>query len=118
MFPLASAGGRQLRRTNRLETKTGTTSRGAEGRILELGIAKEGEGEEFIRQTDGIGVAGWEGSTVIGTTDISENTGLDKSTVARINTGKERERDKKKTSHKTSPLNASTIHIYFYKSID
>lgn len=48
MFPFASAGGRQLRRTNRLETKTGTTSLGAEGRMLELGIAKE-EGEEAVR---------------------------------------------------------------------
>lgn len=48
MFPLASAGGRQLRRTKRLETKTGTTSLGAEGRILELGMAKERQ-EETIR---------------------------------------------------------------------
>lgn len=50
MFPFASAGGRQLRRMNRLETKTGTTSLGAEGRTLELGIAKE-EGEEAVRGT-------------------------------------------------------------------
>lgn len=48
MFPFASAGGRQLRRTNRLETNTGTTSLGAEGRILELGIAEE-KGEEIVR---------------------------------------------------------------------
>lgn len=54
MFPFASAGGRQLRRTNRLETKTGTTSLGAEGRTLELGIAKE-EGEEAVR---GVGATG------------------------------------------------------------
>lgn len=53
MFPFASAGGRQLRRTNRLETRTGTTSLGAEGRMLELGIAKE-EGEEAVR-----GVGTW-----------------------------------------------------------
>lgn len=48
MFPFASAGGRQLRRTNRLETNTGTTSLGAEGRTLELGIAREEE-EEAVR---------------------------------------------------------------------
>lgn len=48
MFPFASAGGRQLRRMNRLETKTGTTSLGAEGRTLALGIAME-EGEEAVR---------------------------------------------------------------------
>lgn len=54
MFPFASAGGRQLRRTNRLETKTGTTSLGAEGRTLELGIAKEKE-EEAIRSVAAIG---------------------------------------------------------------
>lgn len=48
MFPFDSAGGRQLRRTKRLETKTGTTSLGAEGRILELGMAKERQ-EETIR---------------------------------------------------------------------
>ena len=48
MFPLASAGGRQLRRTNRLDTSTGTTSLGAEGRTLELGIAREEE-EEAVR---------------------------------------------------------------------
>ena len=56
MFPFASAGGRQLRRTNRLETRTGTTSLGAEGRMLELGIAKE-EGEEAVR-----GVGTWVGN--------------------------------------------------------
>lgn len=49
MFPFASAGGRQLRRTNRLETNTGTTSLGAEGRTLELGIAREEE-EEAVRE--------------------------------------------------------------------
>ena len=48
MFPFASAGGRQLRRTNRLETRTGTTSLGAEGRTLELRMAAE-EGEEAVR---------------------------------------------------------------------
>lgn len=48
MFPFASAGGRQLRRTNRLETNTGTTSLGAEGRTLELGIARKEE-EEAVR---------------------------------------------------------------------
>lgn len=48
MFPLASAGGRQLKRTKRLETKTGTTSLGAEGRMLELGMATK-EQEENIR---------------------------------------------------------------------
>ena len=48
MFPFASAGGRQLRRTNRLETRTGTTSLGAEGRTLELRMAVE-EGEEAVR---------------------------------------------------------------------
>lgn len=53
MFPFASAGGRQLRRTNRLETNTGTTSLGAEGRTLELGTARE-EGEEAVR-----GVVPW-----------------------------------------------------------
>jgi hypothetical protein len=48
MFPFASAGGRQLKRTKRLETKTGSTSLGAEGRMLELGMAKK-EQEENIR---------------------------------------------------------------------
>lgn len=43
MLPFASAGGRQLRRMNRLETKTGTTSLGADGRTLGLGIAEEEE---------------------------------------------------------------------------
>ena len=54
MFPFASAGGRQLRRMNRLETKTGTTSLGAEGRMLELGIAEE-EGEEAVRGAGAMG---------------------------------------------------------------
>lgn len=54
MFPFASAGGRQLRRMNRLETRTGTTSLGAEGSTLELGIAEE-EGEEAVR---GVGTTG------------------------------------------------------------
>lgn len=49
MFPLVSTGGLQLRRTNRLETKTGTTSRGAEGRILELGTAV-GEWGDSVRK--------------------------------------------------------------------
>lgn len=74
IFPLVSAGGRQLRRTNRLETKTGTTSRGAEGRTLELGVA-EGEGEESVREVGGTRVSGLVGSTVVGTTAVLENKG-------------------------------------------
>lgn len=54
MFPFASAGGRQLRRTNRLETNTGTTSLGAEGRTLELGMARK-EGEEVVRDVGAMG---------------------------------------------------------------
>lgn len=68
MFPFASAGGRQLRRTKRLETKTGTTSRGAEGRTLELGTATE-EGEEAVR-----GAGAMEGRVREGKADPLANT--------------------------------------------
>lgn len=45
MFPRGSSGGRHPRRTNRLDTRTGATSRGAEGRTPELGVTGGG-GEE------------------------------------------------------------------------
>ena len=54
MFPFASAGGRQLRRTNRLETRTGTTSLGADGRTLELRMATK-EGEKAVRSEGDMG---------------------------------------------------------------
>lgn len=71
-LPLASAGGRQLRRTNRLETKTGTTSRGAEGRTLELGTAG-GEGEESVREAGGTEVLGRAGGAVVATAEVLRN---------------------------------------------
>lgn len=74
MLPRASAGGRQLRRTNRLETKTGTTSRGAEGRTLELRTAG-GEGEDTVREAGGTEVAGLAGGAVEGTAEVSRNKG-------------------------------------------
>jgi len=73
-LPLTSAGGRQLRRTNRLETKTGTTSRGAEGRTLELGTAG-GEGEESVREAGDTGVSGRAGGAVVATAEVLRNKG-------------------------------------------
>lgn len=101
MFPFASAGGRQLRRTNRLDTKTGTTSRGAEGRTLELGIAKEGEGEESVREVGGSGVSGLVGRTVVGTTDVLGNKGPSGSGVNKINGGRRKGEKKKELTVKS-----------------
>lgn len=96
-LPLASAGGRQLRRTNRLETKTGTTSRGAEGRTLELGTAG-GEGEESVREAGGTGVSGRAGGAVVVTAEVLGNKGPRWHGINMNKmTGDEREKKKKLT---------------------
>lgn len=95
MLPLASAGGRQLRRTNRLETKTGTTSRGAEGRTLELGTAG-GEGEESVREVVG-------GAAVVAPEVLRNKGPRRRGRSVNKMTGDEREREKKNTNSKITP---------------
>lgn len=97
-LPLASAGGRQLRRTNRLETKTGTTSRGAEGRTLELGTAG-GEGEESVRKAGGTAVSGRAGGAVVATAEVLRNKGprWHGRSVNKMTGDEKRERKKKLT---------------------
>lgn len=101
MLPLASAGGRQLRRTNRLETKTGTTSRGAEGRTLELGTAG-GEGEESVREAGGTGVSGKAGGAVVDTAKVLQNKGPRRHGIS-VNKMTGGEKERKETNSKITP---------------